>query len=134
MKNTIYAVVIVVCIIVAVLVFVKTRGGGSSGADSIDESVQIWVQCRQCKQSYQMSKKQYYQELEEKARANPSPMMMTPLLTCQKCGKDGIMKAVKCDECGEIFFENSVPNDFADRCPKCKHSATEAIRKSRLNQ
>jgi predicted Zn-ribbon and HTH transcriptional regulator len=134
MKNAIYAAVIVVCILVAVLVFVKTRGGSAGGVQSIDESEQIWVKCRQCGQSYQMGKKQYYEELEEKARANPTPMMITPLLTCQKCGKDGIMKAHKCEKCGEVFFENSVPNDFADRCPKCKHSETEAIRKARLNQ
>jgi len=134
MKNTIYAVVIAVCILVAVLVFVKTRGGGAGGTASIDETEQIWVKCRQCKQSYEMGKKRYYEELEEKARANPTPMMMTPLLTCEKCGKDGIMKAHKCEKCGEVFFENSVPNDFADRCPECKHSETEAIRKARLNQ
>jgi phage FluMu protein Com len=134
MKNAIYAAVIVVCILVAVLVFVKTRGGGAAGTESIDESEMIWVKCRQCGAAYEMSKKKYYEELEEKARANPTPMMITPLLTCQKCGKDGIQKAHKCEKCGEIFFENSVPNDFADRCPKCKHSETEAIRKARLNQ
>jgi len=134
MKNAIYAAVIVVCILVAVLVFVKTRGGGAGGTASIDETEQIWVKCRQCNASYQMGKKKFYEELEEKAKANPTPMMMTPLLTCQKCGKDGIMKAHKCEKCGEVFFENSVPNDFADRCPKCKHSETEAIRKARLNQ
>jgi len=133
MKNTIYAVVIAVCIIVAVLVFVKTRGGGAGGTSTIDETEQIWVKCRKCGASYEMGKKRFYEELEEKARANPTPMMITPLLTCEKCGKDGIAKAHKCEKCGEVFFENSVPNDFADRCPKCKHSQTEAIRKARLN-
>ncbi len=34
----------------------------------------------------------------------------------------------------EVFFANSVPNDFDDRCPKCKSSATDAKRKARLSQ
>ena len=132
MKNTIYAVVIAVCILVAVLVFVKTRGGGAGGIESIDDTEQVWVKCRLCGASYQMGKKQFYQELEERAKANPQAIMVTPPLTCQKCDKDGIGKAVKCENCGEVFFENSVPNDFADRCPKCKYSKTETVRKERL--
>lgn len=134
MKNVIYAVVIAACLIVAVVVFLKTQGGGSSGVGSIDETEQIWVKCRKCNASYEMSKKQYFEEIEAKAKASPNAMMLTPLLTCQKCGQDGIGRAEKCEKCGEVFFQNSVPNDFADRCPKCKHSKTEAIRKARLNQ
>jgi predicted Zn-ribbon and HTH transcriptional regulator len=78
-----------------------------------------------------MGKKQFYEELEAKIKAHPTAVMMTPPLTCQKCGKDGIMKAEKCEKCGVVFFENSVPNDFSDRCPECKYSKTEAIREER---
>lgn len=131
MKNLIYTVVIALCIIVAVVVFVKTRGSGAGGLDSISDTEQVWVKCRLCKASYEMGKKQFYEELEEKAKASPTAMMMTPPLTCQKCGKDGIMKAVKCEKCGIVFFENSVPNDFADRCPECKYSKMEAVREER---
>jgi len=134
MKNTIYAVVIAVCIIVAVLVFITTRGGSGGGLDSIDETEQVWVKCRLCKASYQMGKKQFYQELEEKAKANPTAMMITPPLTCKECGKDGIMKAVKCEKCGTVFFEGSVPNDFSDRCPECGYSKMEDVRKKRLEE
>jgi hypothetical protein len=55
-------------------------------------------------------------------------------LTCTKCGKNSVFKAEKCPTCSEIFFTGSIPNDFPDRCPKCKHSKTEDIRKARLNQ
>jgi phage FluMu protein Com len=134
MKNTIYAVVIGVCILGAIVVFVSRRGRSGGGIDSIDAAQMIWVKCAKCGQSYEMSEKQYFKELEEKAKANPSPIPVAMPLTCQKCGKDGIRKAFKCEKCGEVFFANSVPGDFEDRCPKCKHSATEAKRKARLGQ
>jgi acetyl-CoA carboxylase beta subunit len=134
MKNTIYAVIIGACILVAVLVFVKTRSKNSAGIDSLSDAEQVWVKCMKCGQSYQMGMKQYYKELEEKARANPSPMPMAHPLTCQKCSQDAVRKAFKCANCGEVSFAGSVPNDFEDRCPKCKHSATEDSRKANLGQ
>jgi phage FluMu protein Com len=134
MKNTIYAIVIAVCILGAVVVFVSRRGRSGAGIDSIADSQMVWVKCAKCSQGYQMSEKQYYRELEEKAKANPSPIPVALPLKCQKCGQDAVRKAFKCEKCGEIFFANSVPADFEDRCPKCKHSATEASRKARLGQ
>jgi len=134
MKNTIYAVVIAVCILGAVVVFVSRRGKSGAGIDSIADSQMIWVKCMKCSQGYEMSEKQYYKELEEKARANPQPIPIAMPLKCQKCGQDAVRKAYKCEKCGEVFFANSVPADFEDRCPKCKHSATEAKRKARLGQ
>jgi acetyl-CoA carboxylase beta subunit len=134
MKNTIYAIVIVVCILAAVVVFVKTRSGGSgSGIDSISDTEQVWVKCKACNAAYEMSKKQRLKELAEKQQAGgAAAMMVTPPLTCQKCGKNTVFLADKCPNCGEIFFVGEVKNDFEDRCPKCKHSKTEDIRKARL--
>lgn len=134
MKNVVYAGVIAACILLAVIVFVKTRSGGGGGIDSLSDTEMVWVKCGKCNQSYQMSMKQYYQEVEEKAKANPTPIPVAPPLTCQKCNADAVRKAVKCDNCGDVFFEGSVPNDFVDRCPKCKYSKTEAIRKERQAQ
>jgi phage FluMu protein Com len=133
MKNVIYAVVIGVSIVGAGVVFMARRGGGS-GIEKIPDTQMIWVKCAKCNQSYEMGEKQYYKESQEKAAASATPMMITPLLTCQKCAKDGIMRAYKCEKCGEVFRAGSVPADFEDRCPKCKHSATEASRKARLGQ
>lgn len=134
MKNTIYAVVIAVCVLVAVLVFMSRRNKRGAGIDSIADSQMIWVKCAKCSQSYEMGERQYYRELEEKAKANPSPIPIAMPLKCQKCSQDAVRKAFKCEKCGEVFFANSVPADFEDRCPKCKHSATEAKRKARLGQ
>jgi len=134
MKNTIYAIIIAACILVAVLVFVKTRSGGSGDIDSISDTEQVWMKCRACNGSYEMSRKQYYKEITEKATASATAMMLTPPLTCQKCQKNMAFLAEKCPNCNEIFISGSIPNDFSDRCPKCKHSKTEDSRKARLGQ
>lgn len=131
MKNAVYAVVIAVCILGAVLVFMHRKSGGG-GIDKLDSSKMIWVKCVKCNQSYEMSEKEYYKEQKDKVQANPTPMPVALPLTCQKCGQDGIRLAFKCANCGEVSFMNSVPNDFPDRCPKCKHSATEDNRKANL--
>ena len=49
----------------------------------------IWVKCMKCSQGYEMGEKQYYKELEEMAKANPSPIPVAMPLKCQKCGQDG---------------------------------------------
>ncbi len=64
MKNTIYAVVIAVCIVVAVFVFVSKRGG-KTGMNQLSDTEMVWVKCMKCGQSYEMGQKQYYKELEE---------------------------------------------------------------------
>jgi hypothetical protein len=101
------------------------------GFDTIPATERVWVKCAKCGQSYQMSMRQYYKGLEEKVKANPSPFPVALPLKCAKCGQDGIRKAFKCDQCGEVFFANSVPNDFEDRCPKCGYSKMEARRNAR---
>ena len=134
MKNTIYTIIIVACIVLAALVFVLTRGG-SGGIDSLKRGELIWVKCKNksCNAEYQMDNKDYHEALQEKMKANP--MMMTLPLTCKKCGKDSVFKAVKCEKCGTVFFEGAAGlDDFSDRCPKCGHSATEALRKERKAQ
>jgi predicted Zn-ribbon and HTH transcriptional regulator len=133
MKNLIYAGVIGVCIVVALVVFLSTRDGGS-GIESLDDSEMTWVKCFKCGAGYEMSLKEYYQQVKEKGAANPSPIPVTLPLTCQKCGQDAVVKAFKCEKCGEVSKLNSVPADYEDRCPKCKHSAIEASRQKRLQQ
>ena len=82
-----------------------------------------------CKAAYQMGKRAYFKYIEEHA----DPMSPSaPALVCKKCGKESIYRAEKCEKCGLIFLRGTVPNDFADRCPKCKYSETEDVRKRRL--
>ena len=125
MKNVVYAGVIGVCILVAVIVFVKTRSG-PTGMEALSDSEMTWVKCLQCGQGYEMPLKQYLEEARTKATMSPSGMPMTLPITCKLCGKDGVFRGFKCPKCGEIFRAGSVPNDLEDRCPKCKFSAMEA--------
>jgi rubredoxin len=132
MKNAIYAIVIVVCLVLAVVIFLSTRSGGPGGLDQIQRGEMIWLMCNNpaCKTSYEIDKKDYFVQIDEKVRANPLAMQ-TPALVCEKCGKPSVFRAVKCEQCGHMFFYGN-PNDFNDRCPECKYSKIEAERKARV--
>jgi len=136
MKNTIYVIVIVLCIALAVLIFLKTQSGGPGGIETIKRGEELyWVKCRnpKCNAEYQMDKKDYYEQIEEKMRANPMSMVTPPLL-CKQCSEQSVLRAIKCEKCGLVFLYGANPADFADRCPECKHSKTEADRKARAAQ
>lgn len=132
-KKPIMIGVIVMCLIVAGLITFARRGsGGGGGLDAIPDDKMTWVKCNNpsCKAEYEMSEKDFFKAMEERFQ----PMARTtPALTCEKCGKDSLFRAIKCENpaCGVIFFRDSVPNDLFDRCPECGQSATEEIRKKR---
>jgi len=107
-----------------------------SGFETIKRGEELyWVKCNNpaCKSTYQIDKKDYYEQIEEKMRANPMAMV-TPPLTCKECGEQSALRAVKCEKCGQVFFYGADPTDFADRCPECGHSKTESERKARAVQ
>ena len=56
-------------------------------------------------------------------------------VTCKKCGKESILKAVKCEKCQAVFFYvfGNV-EDYADRCPECGFSKSEDERKESSKQ
>jgi hypothetical protein len=134
MKNTVYAIVIVVCFVAASVIaykYIFTSGGGDT-IDSISEEEMIWAKCNNpaCKAEYQTSKKGYFKYVEKHA----DPMSPSaPALVCEKCSEQSVFRAEKCmnPDCGIVFLRGVVPNDFADRCPECKQSATEESRKRR---
>ncbi|MFC1604309.1 hypothetical protein ACFL5F_04700 [Planctomycetota bacterium] len=133
-KKPIMIGVIVVCLVIAGLVTFARRGGGGGGIDGIPDDKMTWVKCNNpsCKAEYEMSEKQYHKDLQE--RFNPMARS-TPALACEKCGKDSAYQAFKCPNpsCGTVFIRGIAgQNDFNDRCPKCKQSETEEIRKKRL--
>lgn len=130
MKNLVYGGIIVLCLVISGIVILVTRSGGSGGIDSLSDETQVWVICAACKASYEMGEKDFYTQLKQKSVEIANPMVRA-YLTCQKCGRDRVVKAVKCGKCGEVFPEGIVPNDLPDRCPNCKFSATEETRKAR---
>jgi len=132
-KKPIMIGVIVVCLALAGLITYLRYSGGSGGVAGISPAEMIWVKCsnKACNAEYQMGKRDYYQYIKE--RANPLSQAAPPLV-CKKCSQESIYRAEKCGnpQCGIVFFVDSVPGDFSDRCPKCKRSETEESRKKRL--
>ncbi len=135
MKNTIYAIVIVVCFVVSGVLaykYIFTSGSGG-GIDGIAEGETTWAKCNNpdCTAEYQMGLKAYFKYMED----NANPMAPTaPPLICTKCSEKSAYRAEKCEnpDCGIVFIQGSSgPGDFSDRCPKCKQSATEESRKRR---
>lgn len=125
--------IIVVCLVAAGLITYASFFGGSGGISSIPADETYWVKCanRDCQAEYQMSKRDYHQQVKERFKPlEPS----TPLLVCKECGKDSILLAEKCQNpaCGIVFTRGRIPGDMPDRCPKCKQSAVEESRKARL--
>ena len=129
-KKLIMVSVITMCIGLAAAITYKTRHGRGGTIDDIPEGEITWVRCanKDCGAEYQMGKKEYFKEIQE----HLDPMVTTsPPLICRKCGEPSVYRAEKCEKCGQVFFRGSVPNDFADRCPECGYSKTEASRRQR---
>ncbi len=136
MKNTIYVIVVVVCIVLAIVIFVKFRSQGPSGIQDMERGEMIWIKCNNpdCGATYQMDKKDYFLELERKAKENPAVAMSgNQIITCQECGEESAYRAVKCEKCGHIFFYGRAAT-YADKCPKCGYSKIEAERKARAKR
>lgn len=134
-KKLVMILIVIVCLGVAAAVFMGTGRSGGGGIDDISDEEMTWVKCmnKSCNAEYQMGLKEYYKAVQ----ANTSPMAQTAQpLTCKECGKQMVYKAIKCQNpaCGIVFREGSVPNDFPDRCPKCKQSATEEKRNARKRE
>ena len=135
MKNTIYTVVIVLCLVVAIVIFLLTRSGGSGGIQDIPRGEKMfWVKCNnsKCNAEYQIDQRDYYEQIQEKQKANPLSLQ-TPALNCEKCGEPSVFRGEKCEKCGKVFFYGA-SKDYPDRCPDCKHSKMESERKARLAQ
>lgn len=132
-KNTTYIIIIVVCFLATGLLAYKFIF--SSGGPQISDDKMTWVKCNNpaCNAVYEMSLKKYFEEAQKIANANPM-LMTNPALTCEKCGKNSVYRAEKCQnpDCGEIFIRGIVPNASEDTCPKCGQSAILESRKARL--
>ena len=138
MKNTVYAIVIVVCFAAAGIIaykYIFTSGSGG-GIDDISAAEKTWVKCNnpECKAEYEMGLREYHKFI--KANMVDPMAMVAPPLICKTCGKASVFRAEKCGnpDCGIVFFSGSVPNDFADRCPECGRSEDEEIRKARKRE
>ncbi|MHC4586876.1 MAG: hypothetical protein ACYS3N_20290 [Planctomycetota bacterium] len=127
--------IIIVCLVLAIAIVFWTWGGSDSSLDDISDKEMTWAKClnKSCNAEYEMSLKEYFKFMKN---ANPNPMAPPTALTCETCGEPSVYRAEKCQNtaCGNVFRMNSVPNDHADRCPKCMQSAIEESRKARKKE
>ncbi|MHC4536141.1 MAG: hypothetical protein ACYS6K_19495 [Planctomycetota bacterium] len=134
MNNAVKIGIAIVCLVLAVVIIFWTWGGGGSSIDDISDDEVTWVIClnKSCNAEYEMGKKEYFKFMAEVA----TPMGPQPALTCKTCAEPSVYRAEKCqnEACGIVFRMNSVPNDHADRCPKCMQSAIEESRKARKKE
>ena len=112
------------CLVLAAGITLLTRSR-SGGIPEHFADEMIWVKCAKCGHAYQITKKEYF-EYQQKHDDPSSPI--APLMVCPKCGEKAVLRAVKCEKCGEVFFWGSIPGDFDDRCPKCGYSKKEVER------
>lgn len=130
-KKPILIGVIVVCLVSAGLItYLTNRPTG--GLDALAGTT-LWVKCanEKCGASYEMDRKDYFLELQEEARTNVDAPRPLPL-TCKECGQKSLFQAVKCEKCGEVFFEGAAGDDAPiDECPKCGYSELAERKKSR---
>jgi hypothetical protein len=128
-KKNIILGVICACLVFAGIITFATRLDSSGGINALKGMT--WAKCsdENCGHEYQIDLKEYYQYVQEN---RVSPIAVPPLL-CPKCQELAVYKAVKCNNCGLVFFEGIISGDFDDRCPECDYSKLEEKRREALN-
>ena len=122
-KNLIKIGTIVLCLLATIVIVVIWMNSkrGPHGLDSIPPGDIVLIKCenKQCEAVYQMNKKEYYTLVDEVASRMLNTPTSPPPVACKECQEASARKAVKCTECGYVFFYGEKPNDYPDRCPKC---------------
>ena len=116
-KNAVKIGIIVVCLIAAAVIFIKTRSQNSAPVSL--KGQKIWIKCTNeaCGAEYQMDSEKFYLAMDKSA----VPLsMQAPALVCEKCGKESAYMAEKCPKCKAVFVV-----DNSGKCPKCGFSAVE---------
>jgi hypothetical protein len=128
MKNTVYAIIIVVCLtLTGITVFVTRSASRNVGVPS---SMQTWVTCLSCGDARQMSLKNFWKQ----ERATMAHEEGVPDLKCPKCGKSAVVEAFKCPKCNTVTpRRNAAPSPYDDCCPKCGFSQLEADAKAKAD-
>jgi hypothetical protein len=116
-KNAIMIGIIVVCLAVAAVVFIKTSSSDSESTAELKNQM-IWIKCTDptCGAEYEMNMLKYNNYVQKHLKPDA---MQTPAMVCEKCGKETAYGAVKCSQCGTVFIKNSI----FGKCPKCGAAA-----------
>lgn len=133
-KITLILIALVCCLLLAAVIILTTRSGDLTSIPDLKGEM-TWVKCDNpdCGISYEMARQDYYQLVDKKQRETGS--INVPPIACEKCGKESLFRAVKCEKCQAVFFyvSGSV-EDYADRCSECGFSKLEDASKKRPTQ
>jgi len=123
-KKSVMIVVIVVCLVAAAAVTYMSRSRGGGGTSSPLVSNTVWMKCTNpdCNAEYEVSWKEY----QAKERSTPYTMMGSMAIRCDKCGKNSVYRAEKCEKCGLVFVKKPAPPGFTYVCPGCGYKKPEA--------
>jgi len=125
-KKQITVAIVVVCLVLAAAITYLTRKSDQTiGSIKSDETV--WVKCANddCQEEYQMGKRDYFEFIQQ----NSSPMSpVLPPMICRQCDEESLYRAIECQMCKTVFFEDKESGDFKDRCPECDYSKIEKLR------
>ncbi len=121
LKKVIKLGAIVLCLLAAIVVLLMSPKRGSRGLESVPSGDIVLIKCEnaQCEAVYQTSKREYYALVDEVASLMPNTPTSPPPVACKECQEASARKAVKCTECGHVFFPGEKSNDGPDRCPAC---------------
>jgi len=133
-KKKITLIAVACCLFLVAVIILTTRSEKLTGIPDLKGEM-TWVKCDNpdCNISYEMPLRDYYQLVSTKMREKGN--MGMPPITCKKCGKETLFRAVKCEKCQAVFFYvfGSV-EDYPDRCPKCGFSKLEKASKKSPTQ
>jgi len=97
MKNRVYIAIIVVSVALVGFIFYLTHSASFGGIESLKRGELIGVKCNNpdCSEAYQIDKKDYFLQIEERIRIH-TMSLQTPPLVCEKCGRESVFRAEKC--------------------------------------
>ncbi len=87
--------IIAVCLLLAGGITLMTKKK-DTGVNSIKSGVLVWVKCASegCGAEYQLEKRDYYAQVQEKRKLKPMSMMNVPV-DCQECKAESVYLAEK---------------------------------------
>lgn len=126
-KKSIMIGVIVVCLVLAAAIALKTRRREGPNLEGYkDDTVLVLCRNPNCGAQNEMNAKKYFEFFITHKVPRGAPL---PAMTCKECGEPSVYRAVKCEKCGFVFELGSKPRDFEDRCPDCGYSKLQEARK-----
>lgn len=127
MSKKTQTIIAVSCFILAGVVVYSMTGSEKGTASQIPSDELLLVKCRACDEIYETNKKEFFEYILAHQKPNS---MQRPMPPCKECGKEALQEAIKCGQCGNVFYPRGA-GILKDKCPSCGFSEIEERRKNR---